>query len=50
MRIENKKVYPYFLIISIMVEVGGLAKSQLIQKLQQHEEKASPFTPFTRLI
>ncbi|MGE7926036.1 helicase [Viridibacillus arvi] len=36
MCIENEKVYPNCPIISRKVEVGGLTKPQLIQKLQQH--------------
>jgi hypothetical protein len=36
MRIENEKIYPNCEIITRTVEVGGLTKSQLIQKLQQY--------------
>jgi hypothetical protein len=36
MLIENKKIYPDCEIITRTVEVGGLTKSQLIQKLQQY--------------
>jgi hypothetical protein len=36
MRIENEKKYPDCPIITRTVEVGGLTKSQLIQKLQQY--------------
>ncbi|GGB58354.1 hypothetical protein GCM10011409_39800 [Lentibacillus populi] len=37
MRIENgEKIYPNCLTITRTVEVGGLTKSQLIQKMQQH--------------
>jgi hypothetical protein len=36
MRIENEKLYPDCPIITRTVEVGGLTKSQLIQKLQQY--------------
>jgi hypothetical protein len=36
MCIKNKKIYPDCPIIKRTVEVGGLTKSQLIQKLQQY--------------
>ncbi|NIK77691.1 hypothetical protein FHS15_002827 [Paenibacillus castaneae] len=36
MRIENEKIYPNCEIITRTVEVGGLTKSQLIEKLQQY--------------
>ncbi|WP_088043627.1 helicase [Bacillus sp. EAC] len=36
MRIEKEKIYPNCPIITRTVEVGGLTKSQLIQKLQQY--------------
>jgi hypothetical protein len=36
MRIENEKIYPDCPIITRTVEVGGLTKAQLIQKLQQY--------------
>ncbi len=35
MHIENEKIYPNCRVIIRTVEVGGFAKSQLIQKLQQ---------------
>ena len=35
MNIEDERIYPDCPIISRTVEVGGLTKSQLIQKLQQ---------------
>lgn len=36
MSIENGKIYPDCLTITRIIEVGGLTKSQLIQKMQQH--------------
>ncbi|MEK4091478.1 MULTISPECIES: helicase [unclassified Viridibacillus] len=36
MRIENEKIYPDCPVLARTVEVGGITKSQLIQKLQQH--------------
>jgi len=36
MRIEKEKIYPNCPIITRTVEVGGLTKTQLIQKLQQY--------------
>ena len=36
MRFEHERIYPNCPIITRTVEVGGLTKSQLIQKLQQH--------------
>ncbi|MFB7141460.1 helicase [Gottfriedia sp. NPDC056225] len=36
MHIENKKVYPNCPFITRKVEIGGLPKSQLIEKLQQY--------------
>lgn len=36
MRFENEKIYPDCPFITRTVEVGGLTKSQLIQKLQQN--------------
>lgn len=36
MRIENNEIYPHCSFITRTVEVGGLSKSQLIQKLKQY--------------
>ena len=36
MNIKNKEIYPDCLYITRTVEVGGLTKSQLMQKMQQH--------------
>lgn len=36
MRIQNEKIYPNCEVITRIVEVGGLTKTQLIQKLQQY--------------
>ncbi|WP_342538404.1 MULTISPECIES: helicase [unclassified Sporosarcina] len=36
MNIKNKEIYPDCLSITRTVEVGGLTKSQLMQKMQQH--------------
>ncbi len=36
MRIENEKIYPNCPIITRIVEVGGLTKSQLIMKFQEY--------------
>lgn len=36
MSIENREIYPDCSTITRTVEVGGLTKSQLLQKLQQH--------------